>query len=123
QARAAYLNGRRSDLYDLGLYLVLMYEGGDTGRTSTRLRNLLRSPKKAFHDWLSSSHTCAVLESELNRSIATLHHKAQGFEVQLSDLGVERLKKADAFGFFRQLVNYNPAVASASRLKYDTHLD
>jgi type IV secretion/conjugal transfer VirB4 family ATPase len=123
QARAAYLNGRRADLYDLGLYLVLMYEGGGTHRASTHLRNFLRTPQKALHDWLSSSHTCAVLESELDRSIATLHHKAQGFEVQLSDIGLERLGKADAFGFFRQLVNYNPAVASASRLTYDTHLD
>src|SRR5258707_3653995 len=68
QARAAYLNGRRDHLYDLGLYLVVMYEGGDTGRTSTRLRNLWRAPTKAFHDWLSSSHTCALLESELGQS-------------------------------------------------------
>lgn len=50
---------------------------------------------------------------ELDRAIGTLHHKAQAFEVQLSDIGPTRLQKKDAFAFFRQLVNYEPSVAAS----------
>src|SRR4029453_7261276 len=35
QPRAAYLNGRRHDLYDLSLYLVLLYEAPHVLRRST----------------------------------------------------------------------------------------
>ena len=73
--------------------------------------------------WLSARHTVTLLEAELDRSIATLHDKAQAFEVQLSDIGPERLSKAEAFRFFRQLVNGDPATAAAAHLAHDTHLD
>ena len=64
----------------------------------------------------------AFLASELDRAIGTLHHKAQGFEVQISDFGPSRLGKQDAFRFFRQLVNYAPSVVDAAPHS-DTHLD
>ena len=112
QQRASYLNGRRSELYDLALYFVLVYEWPTAVRTSTRLRHFWRAPKEAFLAWLSTRHTVTLLEAELDRSIATLHDKAQAFEVQLSDIGPERLSKADAFRFFRQLVNCDPATAA-----------
>ena len=123
QQRASYLNSRRSELYDLALYFVLVYEWPTAVRTSTRLRHVWRAPKEAFLAWLSTRHTVTLLEAELDRSIATLHDKAQAFEVQLSDIGPERLSKADAFRFFRQLVNGDPATAAAASLAHDTHLD
>ena len=123
QRRAAYLNGRQRDLYRLELYLVLMYEPPTIVRTSTRLRNLTRSPREALRGWLSTRQAVAVLESELNRAIATLHHKAHAFEVQLSDFGPRRLTKPEAFRFFRSLVNYDASTAAAARLTHDTHLD
>jgi type IV secretory pathway VirB4 component len=43
--------------------------------------------------------------------------------VQVSDIGLTRLAKADAFRFFRQLVNYDPPAIDAARLTHDTHLD
>ena len=46
--------------------------------------------------------------------MATLQDLAHAFEVQLSDIGLHRLAKAEAFRFFRQLVNYNPATAAAA---------
>ena len=55
--------------------------------------------------------------------MATLHDAAHAFEVQLSDIGPHRLVKAEAFRFFRQLVNLDPATAAAGTLTYDTHLD
>ena len=81
------------------------------------------APRQAIRAWLSADHTRQLLETELDRAIGTLHHKAQAFEVQNSDIGLERLTKADAFGLFRQLVNYDPAAIDAARLTYDTHLD
>ena len=63
------------------------------------------------------------MDSELDRAIAALHFKARSFEVQLSEFGPQRLKNADAFLFFRRLVNYEPATITAAHLTRDTHLD
>jgi type IV secretion system protein VirB4 len=123
QRRAAYLNTRRQDLYELSLFMVLVYEAPHVARRSSALREAWRHPKASVRAWLSTDDTCEVLEAELDRAIATLHHKAQAFEVQVSDLQPARLPKADAFRFFRGLVNYSPAVVDAARLTHDTHLD
>src|SRR5262245_24774991 len=123
QRRVAYLNGRRKDLYDLSLYLVLLYEAPHVLRGSTRLHGLWTAPRQAMRAWLSSDHAIQMIESELDRAIGTLQHKADGFEVQLSDFGPERLLKPEAFRFFRELLNYNPSVVDAARLTHDTHLD
>jgi type IV secretion/conjugal transfer VirB4 family ATPase len=123
QRRAAYLNERRHDLYDLSLYLVLLYEAAHVARKSTDLHGMWRAPAEALRAWLSPEHALRLLESELDRAIGTLHHKAQAFEVQMSEFGPVRLAKQDAFRFFRELVNYAPAVVDAARLTHDTHLD
>ena len=123
QGRAAYLNARRDQLYDLSLYLVLLYEAPHVVRRSTQLGRSWQAPRDALRAWLSADHTRHILEAELDRAIGTLHHKAQALEVQVSDIGLTRLAKADAFRFFRQLVNYDPAAIDAARLTHDTHLD
>ena len=76
QERAAYLNSRRSDLYELALYFVVLYEAPTGARTSTTLRNLWRAPKDAVRRWLSTREALTLVESELDRAIVTLHHKA-----------------------------------------------
>ena len=123
QRRVAYLNGRRDGLYELALHLVIVYEAPHVVRRASELRGLWKAPRAAFRAWLSPNETVKVLASELDRAVATLHHKAQAFEVQMSDLGPVRLPKAEAFRFFRRLVNYAPAVVDAARLTHDTHLD
>ena len=123
QRRAAYLNSRRADLFTAALYLVLVYEPATRTRTSTRLQHIWRAPRRAVRSWLSTHHTCALLESELNRAIAALRDKAQALQVQLSDFGPERLSKPEAFRFFRQLLNYDPCAAAAPAVVHDTHLD
>jgi type IV secretion/conjugal transfer VirB4 family ATPase len=123
QQRARDLNSRRHELYDLSLYVVLVYEAPTTVRTSTRLRHVWRAPKLALQAWLSTRQTVALLDTELERSMATLHDTAHAFEVHLSDIGLQPLSKAESFRFFRQLVNYNPATAATATLTYDTHLD
>ena len=123
QRRTEYLNGRRSDLYDLSLYLVLLYEAPHVVKRRTELRRFWQAPREALRSWLSVDPTFQLLESELDRATETLHQKAQAFEVQIGEFGPARLMKADAFHFFRQLVNYTPAVVDAARLTHDTHLD
>jgi type IV secretion/conjugal transfer VirB4 family ATPase len=124
QRRTAYLNARHEELYDLDLYFVLMYEGLRAPATSTRLRGLWRDPREAVHQWLSSSAVLKLLDADLDRAMAQLHHKAAAFEVQLADsVRPTRLGKADAFRFFRRLVNYTPAKVAGAALQYDTHLD
>ncbi len=123
--RVDYLNGRCEDLYELTLYLVLVYEGQQPLRsTSTRLCGLWREPRRALREWLSIETTSNVLEAALDRAVAQLHHKASALEVQLADsVRPIRLAKADAFRFFRRLVNYTPHKTAGASLQYDTHLD
>lgn len=123
QRRTAYVNERRHALYDLTSYMVLLYEAQTTPRTSTRLRHMWSAPKDALLSWLSLDHTLSILEREVDRAVDILQHKASALEVQLSEFGPQRLEKAEAFGLFRHLVNYDPATVDASRLTYDTHLD
>ncbi|MGE3512606.1 MAG: DUF87 domain-containing protein [Vicinamibacterales bacterium] len=121
--RTAYLNGRRPELYEIRQYLVLLYEAPHVVRRSTSLDSLLSSPVRAIRDWLSPDATISMLESDFDRAVSLLHHKAGAFEVQLQEIGLERLGKADTYLFLRELVNHDRHVATAARLRYDTHLD
>lgn len=123
--RVEYLNGRHDDLYEPAVYVVLVYEGLQAlPPTSTRLRGLWREPGLAFREWLSTESTCAVLEAALDGAVAQLRHKASALEVQLAEsVRLIRLAKADAFRFFRRLVNYTPEKVRGASLRYDTHLD
>ncbi|MGE0760021.1 MAG: hypothetical protein AB7O38_23615, partial [Pirellulaceae bacterium] len=123
--RVEYLNERREELYALDLYLVLLYEGPRplTG-ASSRLHAFWRDPRRAVRECFSTASACALLEDELDRAVAQLHYKASAFEVQIADtLRPTRLSKADAFRFFRRLVNYTPHKVAGAPLRYDTHLD
>jgi type IV secretion/conjugal transfer VirB4 family ATPase len=123
QRRVAYLNGRLGTLSQVGLFLVLLYEAPLPSRRSTALRDVWRTPRQGLRTWLSPSAGARVVEADLDRAVSTLHHKAQAFEVQLTDFGLQRLPKTRAFRFFRQLLNYDPVVVDAARLSHDVHLD
>jgi type IV secretion/conjugal transfer VirB4 family ATPase len=123
QRRAMYLNARRQQLSDIQLYLVILYEAPHVARRTTPLHRLWRGPRAALRGWLSLEATVGLLESELDQAIGTLYHKAQAFEVQVSECGLRRLPKADAFRFFRSLVNDDARSTDAVALRYDTHLD
>ncbi len=123
RGRTDYLNERRHELFRLDHFLVLVYEASAAGRATTLLQRLWRAPRGTLRGWLSTSGAADVLEVELDRAIAALHMKARAIEVQLSDLGLRRLSKTEAFRFFRRLVNYDAASVGASSLQYDAHLD
>jgi type IV secretion system protein TrbE len=123
ERRTADLNGRRDDLYDIDLYMVLVYEGMAGRGTATRLRGALRNPRRALRDWLSTSGVLELLEADMSHAIQQLHNKCAALEVQLADsIRLTRLTKRDAFAFLRQLVNYDGTRTGAG-LQYDTHVD
>jgi hypothetical protein len=93
---------------------VLLYQAPHVVRRSTQLSRPWQALRDALRAWLSPKHARLILEAELDRAIGTLHHKAQAFEVQVSDLGLARPNKADAFRFFRRLVNYASATIEAA---------
>ncbi|MBI4263804.1 MAG: hypothetical protein HY657_05485 [Acidobacteria bacterium] len=104
--RVEFLNDRRRELYDIALYLVLVYEGlGRHRRMSTRLQAFWREPRRALREWLSTETTFTFVGTELDRAIARLYQKAAAFEVLLADsIRPTRLDKTQAFRFFRRLV-------------------
>jgi type IV secretion system protein TrbE len=120
--RTNYLNGRRSHLFTLDHFLVLIYEPA-TALGPRAMSRAWREPREALRDLLSHARRCRLVEADLDRAIDELHNKAKGFEVQLTDVRLEQLDKREAFAFLRRLVNYDAARAAAASLKYDTHLD
>lgn len=122
--RADQLNASRREMFDIGQYVVLLYEAptsvqavGAAGRGS-----LSRLPKHV-RTMFSTSRSCEVIESALDRSIATLEHKAGAVEIQLADCHLRRLGKDEAFAFFRRLVNYDDASGIVPAEAPETHLD
>jgi type IV secretion/conjugal transfer VirB4 family ATPase len=123
EARTAWLNSRRDVLFDIDHTLVLLYEPPNAARRSTTLEGLWRHPRHALTAWLSQSYTLTLLEQDLDRHVHTLHQRACALEVQLAEVGLRRLPKAEAFRFFRRLANYDRTTAEAAPLTYDLHLD
>jgi type IV secretion/conjugal transfer VirB4 family ATPase len=123
ERRAAYLNAQRSDLYELTLYLVLLYEPPTRARTSLGLRELLRAPVDVLSSGCPQSGVIRLLDAELDAATTTLHQKAAALEVQLTDFGIHRLDKQQIFRLLRELLNLDRSVADASRLTRDVYVD
>jgi type IV secretion system protein TrbE len=124
--RAAFLNARRSELFEVDLYLVLLSEELQRRHaTRRRWRDLVHNSRTTLRDWLTGDATLALVLTDLDRAIARLHQRAAGFEAQLADtLRPTRLPKGEAYRFFRRLTNYTPRFAELdTRLPSDTHLD
>ena len=125
QRRSAYLVSKADTLFELDLYLVVLYEGWTLRPTvASRLAAILKSPRVGIREWLSTRALGTVIGEQLDRAVAHLRQKADAFTVQLADtIAPTLLQKADAFRFFRQLLNYTPHKVDDVALKHDTHLD
>ncbi len=125
QARASYLSSKADTLFELELYLVVLYEGW-TGLSSasTHAGRILRTPWSALRARLSVERTAAAFSEQMAEAAGELQQKAHAFSVQLADtVAPVLLGKADAFRFFRSLVNYAPHKVEAVARPPDTHLD
>jgi type IV secretion/conjugal transfer VirB4 family ATPase len=118
--RAAHLNGQ--GLYQLEQAFVLLMKGVKP-RTATSLDAWRRQPLQALRSYLSSDASVGVIERELIEALTQLHRAADSWAVQLADtVRPVKMAKAEAFRFFRRLVNYAPHVIDQP-LRYDTDLD
>ena len=123
--RTAHFAAKREALFELELYVAVLYEGAVTRPSwSGRLRSFAASPAAAIREHLSVRTATTVLADQLTRAVAHLHQKAEAFAIQLADtVRPTLLAKGDAFRVLRRLVNYTPHKADGVALKYDTHLD
>src|SRR5665213_3077520 len=123
--RTAQFAAKREALFELELYLVVLYEGAvDRPSWSHRLRAFVASPATTIRERLSVQAVTTVLADQLERAVAHVHQKAEAFAIQLADtVRPTLLAKGEAFRVLRRLVNYTPYKADAVALKYDTHLD
>ena len=123
--RQHFLEARRPDLYDLDLFFVVLYEGAGRRRSLVdRATEAVRHPRAALADWLSTARTLTLVDDDLERARQQLLTKVEAFVVQLEDTVAPRvLGKAEAFGFFRRLLNYRSDKAGRRRLSEDTFLD
>ena len=123
--RATYLTAKADALFELDLYLVVLYEGWTARRSlSGTAARLWQSPRSVVRETFSARATSAALAEQIDRAAATLHQKAHAFTVQLADTVAPRLlPKDEAFRFFRRLLNYAPHKVDPVGLTHDTHLD
>jgi type IV secretion system protein VirB4 len=114
-----------ADLYAVALYAVLVAESRPrTAAWRHHARQLLTAPLTLVRDQLSTQQTVRILEEEIAHLRQRLLHKVDTFVAQLQDTIRPRVvSKGEAFGFFRQLLNYDPAKADAVRLSRNTFLD
>lgn len=106
--RTEYLQSKASGLYSVQVFYTILFE-----------------PKAfAYGPSLSSRRALRQMAAALQCDRNTLMGHTEAFRRNISDLlGLTVLSKADAFAFFRLLVNLDPGIAGAERLKYDSHLD
>jgi type IV secretory pathway VirB4 component len=125
ERRRRWLEDKGADLYTLQLYAVVLAESrADTHTWASRIQSFLAAPFRTVREWLSTRHTVVRLDDEIERLRRRLLHKVDAFVAQLQDTVKPRvLTKDEAFRFFRQLLNYDPAKADAIRLREDTFLD
>ena len=120
QQRAAYLRSRADGLFELELYVVVVYEGHST-RTG---RPAAANRVEALRQRLSLRALTTAMAHQILDATTELQQKAQAFASHLAETAAPvLLDKTKAFRFFRQLLNYAPHKVEDVSLKYDTHLD
>ena len=113
-----------TELYTMTWYAVLIAEAGPRPTDWMRDACALVTRLAAARERLSLRHAMRVLDAELHQLRQRLLQKVEAFTAQLQDtLGPRVLPKAEAFAFFRHLLNYDPVKAEAIRLARDTFLD
>jgi type IV secretion/conjugal transfer VirB4 family ATPase len=123
--RDEFLQSKRSCLYTLTLYNVIVAESRVSNHSwSGRLHNALTAPFTTIRNRLSPRRSLMLFDEEIERLRQHLALKVEAFVAQLEDTVRPRvLSKAEAFAFFRQLLNYDQDRSSSIRLARDTFVD
>ena len=123
--RQSFLASKTADLYAVEVYLVILTNPPRSAEQwHAQLRRASRAPAQTVREWLSPARTVLRLDRDLRQRCAQLRHKVDAFVLQLEDtLHPQGLSNAEAFTFFRRLLNYTPGHAEMARLREDTFLD
>jgi type IV secretion/conjugal transfer VirB4 family ATPase len=105
--RALYLEAK--GLFAFDHYIVILNNGDRPG---------------ALLDWLPGRNISVRIGQAIRDAAARLRHQAEAFALQLRDvLNIRLADKREAYQLLRRLLNYDPAVAEGTRLKYDGYID
>jgi type IV secretion system protein TrbE len=112
RSRKAHLESKTAGLYTIQLYYVLLY--------AQPVLTQNRVAKRRF----STTQVLRIATDQLKHSCEILLGRARSFQRNMDDLlRITLLDKSEAFSFFRLLVNLDPEITTAERLKYDGHVD
>ena len=125
ERRTAYFAAKADALFEFDQFLVVLYEGWRPGSGSTAAgTRIWPAASMAMRRAFSVRAAADGFATEADRAAAHLRQKAGAFALQLAETVTPTLLgKADAFRFFRRLVNYAPHKIEGASLPYDTYLD
>ncbi len=123
--RTTFFKQKGVDLYSFENYLVVICKPAwASPRLLERLSHLAKNPRKAFRTSFTRKGKVTALDEPLEKAVRTLRQAVNSFIEQLGDdVPIRVLKAAEAFRFFRRLVNPSPAKAEAVPLTHDQHVD
>lgn len=124
-SRIEYLEGKAQELYTLDVYFVVLYEPSRyTLDLSQKLALLAKQPATALSSLFSHDRSILLIEDLIDRGHQRLVNKVNSFVIQLQDdVPVRIAPKAEAFTFFRRLLNFSQDKADSIRLQHNTFLD
>lgn len=124
-SRVEYLEDKADQIYSLEGYLVVLYSGSRHSLTfADKLKLVSRHPVAGVASMLSTDKTVLLMQERIDGGQQALLNKVNSFVVQLRDfVPVEVLGKAEAFTFFRRLLNFDQLKADLPSLHYNAFLD
>src|SRR5262245_61921534 len=114
--RRTFFASKDAELYTVELYLIVLTKAiRAPEQWRTNVRRAWRAPAHTVREWLSPARTVVRLDADLGQRCQQLRHKVDAFVLQLEDtLHPQVLSNAEAFAFFRRLLNYTPAKQTRS---------
>ncbi|HEV2500714.1 MAG TPA: DUF87 domain-containing protein [Terriglobia bacterium] len=128
ESRIEFLRGKAESLYALRIYFVILFEGfrykQALASSCARLGSEPREVWKELKAYLSRHHQIILMDSEIRKARDSVLGKARNFILQVSDFcSAEILRKQEAYGVFKRILNFDPQKLECARLKHDAFLD
>jgi type IV secretion system protein VirB4 len=124
-SRIQYLEAKADQLYTIDLYFVIVYEGSRyTQSVQDRLKLFAARPATALAALFATRKRVLLIDELITAGHRALVNRVQSFVVQLQEYVPVRLAgKAEAFVFFRRLLNFTQYKADSVPFQHDTFLD
>lgn len=123
-SRVEYLEGKADELYSLDIYFVVLYEGSRYSLNVAEKFKLIAKQPSAALALFSTGKSVLLIEEFINRGHQVLVNRVNSFLIQIREYVPIRLAaKAEAFTFFRKLLNFSHQKADSVPLQHNTFLD